>query len=81
MNLNRDSCSSSKSGSLNRVLLSPKEAKTLLRRKRFLGELVGEVVEFFTGERENEREESREESSEEYRAARKRRYYSCAAHA
>ena len=76
MNLNRDSCSSPKSGSLNRVLLSQKEAKTLVRRKRFLGELVGEVVDFFTGEREDE-----EESWEDYRVARRRRYYSCAAHA
>lgn len=82
--MNRDSSSSPKSGSLDRVLLSPKEAKTLLRVKRFSPELVEGVMEIFTGERYNEQNErSREESSEESweEDRRRRRYDACAAHA
>ena len=55
--------------------MSPKEAKTLLRVKRFTPGLLEGVKEFFTGEKYNEQNErSREEE------IRWRRYDACAAH-
>ena len=86
MNLSRVSCSSPKSASLNRVLLSQKKAKTFLRVKRSSSEEREELREWSLEEMDEsgvkrlsseEREESREWSLEEREESREVREESC----